>query len=414
MATALRLTSRRLLRPRALARFQSTLTVPGTAATPPPPQKETDAPLSRLPTSSLVRALMLHQITSRPSLLSLGSKVMLKTADRIDSLAPLKWVVDKSFYAHFCAGSTPAEIATTMSYLRSLGYSGIILNYAREVEHAVNASTAAGLSEIAQWREGQLRTIALTSPGDFVAMKLSGAGSLCLPLLEAQRPCTDVSELIAALDEICAAAAERGVGLLVDAEQAALQQGVDKWTLHYMRKFNTGRKAVVYNTYQMYLKRSTGVLEAHLKQASQEGWRLGVKLVRGAYLHTDPRELIHDTKAHTDAAYDEAADMLIKNGVDTVVASHNKESVTKALHAARGREKDGMLVFAQLMGMADDLSLSLVGRAQVLKYAVWGSTGECVKYLLRRAEENREAVGRSEESYCAVVNELKRRFGMSA
>ena len=143
--------------------------------------------------------------------------------------------------------------------------------------------------------------------------------------------------------------------------------------------------------------------------AEKEGWRLGVKLVRGAYLHSDPRDLIHGTKEATDSAYDSAAEHLIKKGVDTVIASHNKASIENALRL-RGKG-DGMLVFAQLMGMADELSLSLVGRAPVLKYAVWGTTGECLKYLLRRAEENSDAVGRSEENYRAVVDELRRRVG---
>ena len=269
--------------------------------------------------------------------------------------------------------------------------------------------------DISQWRTGTLRTISFTSPGDFVAIKLSGAGQSCLPLLKEIKPCTDIPALAAALDDICAAATERGVGLLVDAEQAALQPGVDRWAMFFMRRFNTGGRAVVFNTYQMYLKRSEIVLRTHLAEAEKEGWRLGVKLVRGAYLGSDPRDLIHDTKAETDRAYDEAAALLIGKGVDTVVASHNRASVERALGLKRalGLERGGgELVFAQLMGMADGLSLSLVGRAKVVKYAVWGSTEECVKYLLRRAEENRDGLGRSEEGWRVVVGELRRRWGL--
>jgi hypothetical protein len=303
-----------------------------------------------------------------------------------------------------------------MRELRQLGYNGIILNYAREVEPCTTDTSCETYdrAEIEQWRTGTLRTIALTSPGDFVAIKLTGAGPACNKLLSARAPLSP--ELASALDEMCAAAAKRGVGVLVDAEQAALQEGVDDWTIEYMRRYNKGSTAVVFNTYQMYLKRSTDTLERHLRAADREGWRLGVKLVRGAYLGSDPRHLIHDTKRDTDTAYDEAAGMLIERGVDTVVASHNKESVLRALNMMRlgtQRRREGLLVFAQLMGMADELSLSLVGRASVLKYAVWGSTGECVKYLLRRAEENKDAVGRTEENYAAVVQELRRRFGLA-
>jgi proline dehydrogenase len=57
------------------------------------------------------------------------------------------------------------------------------------------------------------------------------------------------------------------------------------------------------------------------------------------------------------------------------------------------------------------LSQELVGAGErVVKYAVWGETGECVKYLLRRAEENLDAVGRSRENWTATVEELKKRW----
>ena len=320
--------------------------------------------------------------------------------------------------AHFCAGATPSQISATMASLRSLGYAGIILNYAREVDATASSSEAAavGLAEIQQWLAGSLRTIALAAPGDFVAIKLSGAGSRCLSLLAARRPCTDEPELARALDRICSAARQRRVGLLVDAEQARLQDGVDDWALHYMRLHNTGPAAVVFNTYQMYLKRAPAVLARHLALARRDAsWRLGVKLVRGAYLHSDPRHLMHATKADTDRCYDAAARMLIAEGVDTVIASHNRHSVLQALALKRQQQQQqhgGALLFAQLMGMADELSLELVaqGDARVLKYAAWGGTGECVKYLLRRADENKDAAGGDRDSYRAITAELRRRL----
>jgi proline dehydrogenase len=215
----------------------------------------------------------------------------------------------------------------------------------------------------------------------------------------------------AAIETICSAAKEKGVGLLVDAEQVELQQGVDRWAVEMMKRYNTTDSSgvTVYNTYQMYLKRSEGNLRRHMQEAKNEGWKLGVKLVRGAYLHTDPRELIHGTKKETDSAYNSALEHLIRANTDTVVATHNKESVDIARRIVP--QRNNRLVFAQLMGMADELSQELVGAGErVVKYAVWGETGECVKYLLRRAEENLDAVGRSRENWTATVEELKKRW----
>lgn len=214
--------------------------------------------------------------------------------------------------------------------------------------------------------------------------------------------------------------------------------------------------------YLRYLKSSPEVLCRHLEVARREDFTLGVKLVRGAYLGSDPRHLIHETKEDTDKAYNEAIRLMLtgspcslpmwnlpatnssttnsvtffdtpvrplltgkKVKVDLVVASHNKESVDKVLTLRRSMTAEecgvGELVFAQLMGMADELSLGLVVdglrktrdddfEMKVYKYAVWGSTQECVRYLLRRAEENKDAVARSSENRKAVMEEVWRRI----
>lgn len=246
-------------------------------------------------------------------------------------------------------------------------------------------------------------------------------------------PCTVHPHLGPALHQICIEAKKKGVNVLIDAEQAKVQDGIDNWTLSLMRQYNTKDQAVVWNTYQMYARRTTDILQKHLQIAEAEGWRLGVKLVRGAYLGSDPRELLWSTKEETDAAYDGALRFLISGEgtpglfpsrptegkkVDLMVATHNKESISFARDLEK-RDGVGRCVYAQLMGMADELSLGLVngankGEVEVYKYAVWGTVEECVKYLVRRAQENKDAVGRSKENREAVWEELKRRMGLSA
>lgn len=47
---------------------------------------------------------------------------------------------------------------------------------------------------------------------------------------------------------------------------------------------------------------------------------------------------------------------------------------------------------------------------QVYKYVVWGTSEECMLYLMRRAEENKEAVQRASASRSALWQELKSRM----
>lgn len=186
-----------------------------------------------------------------------------------------------------------------------------------------------------------------------------------------------------------------------------------------------------------------------------QGFGFGVKLVRGAYIHSDPRHLIHDTKSETDAAYDEAASMLATHHItnprgpkiSTILATHNRNSIERMRDIRQKQLHDklplGDVAYAQLMGMADELSLSLTQPREVssvpwilsymfktslrplyfnnssflsqntieedikiFKYTVWGTTEECMMYLLRRADENRDAIDRSSGSRRALWREL--------
>jgi proline dehydrogenase len=369
-----------------------------------------------------------------------------------DSNPVLRFFLKRTFYKQFCAGENATEVNATITSLKSIGFKGVILGYAREVvlsEQQKDALASCGQdqaaeacikNEIIPWAKGTQETVRLASPTDFVALKFTGAGSQALYDLSRQ---TGPSKALAeAIDSICTLAASRGVRLLFDAEQHALQAGIDTWTLNYMRKYNVkgSGKAVVYGTYQAYLKATPSVLASHLAVARKEGFTLGVKLVRGAYLGSDPRHLIHDTKADTDAAYDGIAESLVRRSygsilqpvdgesefpsVNAVLAGHNHTSVRKVqalrtIQVQNGEEQTD-LVYAQLQGMADEVSCELVQAGLVAegekvdvpkayKYLVWGTTGECMKYLLRRAQENKDAVQRTREGRNAMARELLRR-----
>ena len=207
--------------------------------------------------------------------------------------------------------------------------------------------------------------------------------------------------------------------------------------MHFAKKYNTRRdQATIYNTYQAYKKCTPAVLSRHLALAQKEGFTAGVKLVRGAYLGSDPRDVFHDTKADTDACYDSiAASVLTRQwgscvkgegefpASHLVLATHNADSVrrARAICEAGGSKSD--IAFAQLLGMADEVSCELLEANQsagaaapseqfklpVYKYLVWGTTGECMKYLLRRAHENKDAIQRTREGRDAMWVELKRR-----
>lgn len=219
--------------------------------------------------------------------------------------------------------------------------------------------------------------------------------------------------------------------VVVDAESQHFQWGILRVTLDLMRKYNRDGYALIYNTYQAYLKSTPDTLAKHLAAAQQEGFTLGLKLVRGAYLASDERSLIHDTKEDTDNAFNGIAQGALKRtigdfgkttpfpSVDLFLASHNRDSVMAAHHLHRQRVEAGLptvpVGFAQLHGMSDEVSFSLLqlkgndGTPEVYKCSTWGEMSECLAYLLRRAIENRDAVLRTGDEFTALKAEFKRR-----
>lgn len=238
--------------------------------------------------------------------------------------------------------------------------------------------------------------------------------------------------MLSALDEIATRCKSRGIQIIVDAESQRWQTGIARTTLELMRKFNTDGKAVIYNTYQAYLKATPMVLASHLEEARRKGFTLGLKLVRGAYMSSDERGLIHDTKQDTDDAYNGIAQGALRQqigefgaskpfpSVNLFLASHNRKSVLDAYRLRQQRLEAGLptvpVAFGQLHGMSDEVSFSLLagmdenGNApEVLKCSTWGTMGECIGYLLRRAVENRDAVLRTKDEFKALRSETWRR-----
>ncbi|KAJ4286628.1 proline dehydrogenase [Collariella sp. IMI 366227] len=418
------------------------------------------APLAVLPLTNVLRSFMTTTVSSSSLLLPPSLAIMSVLANTTNpALNPdrnpiLRFFLKKTFYAQFCAGENAPEVRRTIESLKRIGFGGVILGYAKEVvltpaqmkDLAACSSGAAAddciKNEITPWAKGTMETVDLASPGDFVALKFTGAGRQALYALSQRAAPSEA--LASAIDKICELAASRGVRLLFDAEQQALQPGIDDWSLEYMRKYNTSETAVVYGTYQAYLKATPSVVSQHLAAAREGGFALGLKLVRGAYIGSDPRHLIHDTKADTDVCYDGISEALLRRqwnavlqphsvanaeslfpAVSVVLATHNRESVLKAQEMlAEGSEIKTDVAFAQLQGMADEVSCELVTSDSAVgetprayKYLVWGSTGECMKYLLRRAHENRDAVQRTRAGRDAMRTELIRRvkglFGLA-
>ncbi|RTE78299.1 hypothetical protein BHE90_007199 [Fusarium euwallaceae] len=402
--------------------------------------------------SLLIATVSSHRTLLTPSLaiLSFFSKPRLALFS-VEKNPLLHAIFKSTLYRHFCAGENVEEVKTTIKNIKDMGFRGVILTYAREVvvDSSTEQEVGVGALEckkdvvevekevvfdesIQAWRDGVLETASMLGEGDFLALKFTGAGAKVTEALAAKKPLP--TQMQDALNAVCEQAIKRKASILVDAEQQFVQPGIDDVALNLMRTYNR-EHATVYNTYQAYLKSTPSTLLRHLRFAKDQGFTIGVKLVRGAYMATEPRHLINDTKQQTDDSYDSIAQGLLEGRyqdlehgssagfprLNLFLATHNKQSALNAYQVQQKRSEEGLplikVQYGQLLGMADEVSCTLLQLGdkaghtspEVYKCLSWGTLGDCISYLLRRAVENRDAVSRTKTEYFAVRREVWRR-----
>lgn len=140
--------------------------------------------LRRLPTSTLFRSFVLGKLFTTPFLFEPAFWVLRRIAGshskllNVDRNPILRVLIKPLIYDQFCAGRNETEVAKTREKIKSIGYSGVILCYGREV--VVDASSSllsAGKSDrkadidIAEWREGNLKTLDMIGEGDWLGIK---------------------------------------------------------------------------------------------------------------------------------------------------------------------------------------------------------------------------------------------------
>ncbi|MEP7277132.1 MAG: proline dehydrogenase family protein [Bacteroidota bacterium] len=221
---------------------------------------------------------------------------------------------------------------------------------------------------------------------------------------------------------ICKTAAERKVGVLVDAEETWIQDPVDVLTILMMVQFNTGT-AVVYNTIQLYRHDRLKFLKDSYEAAETKKFILGAKLVRGAYMEKERRRAvemnypspIQDSKDATDNDYNTALAYCVQH-IDLIafiVASHNENSnfYTTQLLQQKGYSFNHPHVhFSQLYGMSDNISFNLAAAGCIVsKYLPFGPIRDVIPYLMRRAQENSSLSGQTGRELALIKKEIERR-----
>lgn len=225
-------------------------------------------------------------------------------------------------------------------------------------------------------------------------------------------------------ERICKAAHECDTDLLFDAEESWMQDAADGLCEEMMAKFNQER-AIVYNTLQCYRwDRLTYVKEMH-ERAQKGGYKLGFKVVRGAYMEKENRRAarkgyqtpICEDKEATDVNFNAVMCYCIDNIEDMAVfiGTHNEVSTYMAMQLMNQKGidlDDSRIWFGQLYGMSDHISFN-IGKecSNAIKLLPFGPVRDVVPYLIRRAQENSSVQGQTGRELALLIEEQHRRKG---
>lgn len=384
-----------------------------------PDFQNTEVAFSRYSDADLIRTKRLFNLFNYPNFVR-WAPALTTFALRIG--VPIKGIVKKTIFNHFCGGETIADCDRTVQNLHTYGI-GAILDYSAE-GHQKERDFERNYAEIRRTIEKAANDEAYP----FAVFKPTGIGRF---ELYARR--NNKLELSASEEEefqrvharfvgLCELASEQGVPLFIDAEESWIQDCLDELVGEMMMRFNRER-IVVFNTVQLYRKGRLTYMENLYHTAQREGFKVGLKLVRGAYMEKERERAlemgypspIQDTKADTDRDFNLAIELCFKNRDITkvCVGTHNEESsmlLVKLLEEAGLEADDDRFWFAQLCGMSDHISFNLAGSGyKVAKYLPYGPVVSVLPYLSRRAQENSSVAGQAGREISLINSEISRR-----
>jgi proline dehydrogenase len=367
----------------------------------------------------LRRANILFKLISYPVLVKIANPVIrVCSALRI----PIGWIVKPTAFKHFVGGETLEACQPAVDKLRS-AHVYAILDYSvegKEDDRAINAALEETLRAVRHAGNNPDIPFAVFKPtafGNSQALEiLSGASVPDKDAIE------EGKKFRSRVEKLCQTAYNHDISIMIDAEETYYQNFIDQVVMDMMRRFNT-RKAIVFNTYQMYRHDRIGILEEDIRTARKEKFFLGAKFVRGAYMERErerARKLryldpIQPDKESTDRDYNLALKISLDN-LDVVSifnGTHNEFSsmyLAELMIERKLDPSDKRVWFAQLYGMSEHISFNLAAAGfNVAKYVPYGPVRYVLPYLMRRVEENTSVKGQTGRELTLIRKEILRR-----
>lgn len=369
--------------------------------------------------AELRKAQWLFRAIGQPALTKVGISL---TQWALNWHLPVKGIIKQTIFKQFCGGETLEEADLAAQHLNQYQVQAI-MDYGVE-----GKSDEAEFEKTTQTFIKTLEFSANKPYIPFVSLKVTGFARFdLLEKIQSKQTlnaneAAEFERVKERVDRICALASRLNKMILIDAEESWIQDPVDAITDAMMARYNQG-KTTVFNTFQLYRHDRLAFMKQSHEKALAQGYILGAKLVRGAYMEKERARAaamgyaspIQPNKEATDRDYDAAVQYGLShlNSISLFVGTHNENSNRLAAEYILQQNLTPSQVpvyFSQLFGMSDNLSFNL-GKAgfHVSKYLPYGPVADVVPYLMRRAQENTSVAGQTGRELSLINNELQRR-----
>lgn len=369
--------------------------------------------------SELERAYFLFKMISHQPLVRIGTAA---TNFALKAHLPVEGLIRSTVFDHFCGGVSEEDCLPVIDKMHTRGVCSV-LDFSvegKEEEESFDAAMEKTLKIIKFSEEKEAMPIAVFKPtgfGRFHLYQKKGEGKT---LTEAEE--TEWSRIVTRFDTVCKLAKEKDVEVLIDGEESWMQDAADELCEEMMRRYNKDAP-IVYNTLQLYRWDRLDYLKGLYERAKKGGFKIGVKIVRGAYMEKERDRAdekgydspICATKEATDINFNATLEYILKklDVISVFIGTHNEQSTYQAMELMerlKVAKNDNRVWFGQLYGMSDHISFNLAANGyNVAKYVPFGPVKDVMPYLIRRAEENTSVAGQTSRELMLLKKERERR-----
>ena len=230
--------------------------------------------------AELERAYFLFKMIANEPLVRIGTAM---TNFAIKAKLPVEGLIRATVFDHFCGGISEKDCLPVVDKLFTKGVSSV-LDYSvegKDTEDPLDEALEMILKVLDFVKEKEAIPFAVFKPTGYGRFSLFQKKTEGKPFTAEEQ--SEWDRVVARFEKTCQKAYDLDVALLIDGEESWMQDAADELAEEMMRKYNK-EKVVVYNTLQLYRWDRLDYLKALQQRAAQDGFKIGMKVVRGAYM----------------------------------------------------------------------------------------------------------------------------------